>query len=177
MSDNIKENQPSIAEHIIENCAPKYLDGMSTTLITAAIKFIGDNATDDLSVIGDEGFLAIVNKVYKDSSIAHITCLNDAGVVTAFYAEHKDDILEYCAESAYRYGENSAVELVANFIHCDNQALNFDQVAIGLFVPKVGEVDEATVITQRFAIACVLDEVAKAHELTAYDLTTAVTTK
>lgn len=168
MSKTIAVKSKTVAEHIINDCAPEYLDCMSDVLITAAVKFIGDSPTENLAVCGDEGFKAVVDKVYKDSSIAHVASLSVNDVVTTFYAEHKDDILEYCAESAYRYGESSALELVANFMRLDNENLSFDQIAIALFVPSTGEACEATVTAQRYAIACVLDEVAKAHQLTAY---------
>lgn len=173
MTNKAQENATTIAEHIINDCETKHLDGMSANLITAAVKFIGDSPTDNLAIYGDEGFEAVVANVHKNSSLSNVASLNVDDVVTAFYAEHKDDILEYCAESACQIGENSALEAVAALMRANEYNLTLDQVAIALFVPTVGEPCEITVNVQRFAIAYVLDSVAEAHQVTNYYATEA----
>ena len=84
MTNKTQENTTTVAEHIINDCAPNHLDGMSANLITAAVKFIGDSPTDNLAICGDEGFEAVVANVHKNSSLSNVASLNVDDVVTVF---------------------------------------------------------------------------------------------
>lgn len=143
----------SPVEKFINESTVQYLDGMDPQLITDLIETIG----------GEDVFLASYKHINTNGSLTLMKVFETADEVNDFYDNHKSMVLDHCAESAYRIGEDSAVQKVASL--CYGRGYSLDQVADALFGSNSEDslVDIQSSI-RNIAICNCLDNISRAFE-------------
>ena len=142
----------TVAQFLTDNPPKDYLESMTKTLLLSAIAFTG---------LSEEAFKAATLTTYKGDHEARFDNLENGELVKNFYAEHKDDILEFLAEISHEYGNNSAMGFIADVIGSSEHNFNADQIAIALFGTPKEYCDEVDTAIQMYAVMAVLSEICK----------------
>lgn len=168
----------SVTDNIIMGCANI---GMSRAMIADAVAIIGSFHEiipweENINPVpsGDYGFMLRYEDICHGSSITYIHQFSyHEDNITGFWHKHQAEILEYCKElarhRAYR-GEKSAAQTVENLMYAINRGGKADYVRADIETALNQADDAATNPThteiRKYAVACVLDDVAKAYKQT-----------
>lgn len=139
-------------ENFINNFTVELLDGMDIKLVTTLIEIIG----------GEEVFLASYRHIDTNGSLSLMHVFETPEEVHDFYNENKTMILDHCAESAWRDGEESAIQKVAHF--SQGRGYTLDQVADALFGNHSGKpFDDIEASIRNITICTCIDDMSRAY--------------
>ena len=163
-------------DQIAESMVQKNTLNMSNELITASVYFIA-NEIDEYSVIergmiwggfddqnfpkGAEGFLHRMQKITADNILDYLSDFGEydvkLGIVSDYWSNHHEEILEYCKSIDTSVGEKSAFNSVKKSIGSED-AKHYGDAVINdaLHSTLTKPADLTTSIIRQYAVSLVL---------------------